>query len=175
MAPAAEEAAKGGLPQFDPSTFESQVVWLVLTLLALYFVISRIAIPRVQATLEAREDFVAGNLDKAARDKSEADDVQEALERALAGARSEAQSAIADAKAASQAHIAEAAKVLDAKLAAQVAEAEERIAKARTEALGEIAPVAIDAAVAMVARVSGSEVDAAKVSSSVANVMKREV
>ncbi|MBT7451768.1 MAG: F0F1 ATP synthase subunit B', partial [Rhodospirillaceae bacterium] len=43
------------MPQFDPSTFSSQLFWLLICFVVLYWVISKFAIPRIGDILEQRE------------------------------------------------------------------------------------------------------------------------
>ena len=51
----AEEAhGSGGLPQFDPTWWPSQLLWLALTFAVLYFVFSRSTLPRLGGILETR-------------------------------------------------------------------------------------------------------------------------
>ena len=55
------EVPSGGKPAFPPfakETFASQIVWLVITFVALYLLISRVAIPRIGGIMEAR--LIAG-------------------------------------------------------------------------------------------------------------------
>ena len=54
----AAEAAGPGMPQLDVSTFGNQIFWLVVALVAIYFVISRIAIPRIAAILAERQGTI---------------------------------------------------------------------------------------------------------------------
>ena len=39
------EHAKGGLPQLNIETFPSQIFWLVVTLVVLFYLLSKIALP----------------------------------------------------------------------------------------------------------------------------------
>ena len=43
-----------GFPPFDAHTFASQLFWLALAFIALYLLMSRIALPRIGSILEAR-------------------------------------------------------------------------------------------------------------------------
>ncbi len=55
VAGAAHEAASGGMPQLDPSHFPNQIFWLLLTLVVIYFVLSRVALPRIAGTIATRQ------------------------------------------------------------------------------------------------------------------------
>ena len=43
-----------GMPQLDFATFPNQIFWLIVTLVVIYFVLSRIALPRIGAVLAGR-------------------------------------------------------------------------------------------------------------------------
>src|ERR1700709_852540 len=52
----------GGFPPFDSSTFASQLVSLLIAFVALYLIVSRIALPRVGSVLDARQNAIEGDL-----------------------------------------------------------------------------------------------------------------
>jgi len=79
------------MPQLDPSTFGTQLFWLFLTFSTLFLIAWKIALPRMAEVLNARQDRVDGDLEKAEALKSEAEEVLAAYEKSLADATSEAQ------------------------------------------------------------------------------------
>ena len=93
--PASEQHAKG-FPPFDASTFASQLLWLAITFVALYLLMSRIALPRIGSILETRHQRVEGDLAEAQRLKDQSDAAIAAHEKALAEARGRAQHARLD-------------------------------------------------------------------------------
>ncbi len=162
---AAGAAQAPGMPQLDFSTFGNQIFWLLVTLVVIYFVLSRVALPRIAAVLAELQGTITNDIAKAEDLKAQAADAEAAYEKALADARSEAQ-AIAqatrdDIKAQGQAAQAEA----DAKIAAQAAESEKAIAEIRASALENVEVVAKDTAEALVSALGGSaskaDIDAA--------------
>src|SRR5437763_10654831 len=50
-----------GFPPFAKETFASQIVWLVITFVALYLLISRIAVPRIGGIFEERDRRIQGD------------------------------------------------------------------------------------------------------------------
>ena len=38
---------RAGMPQLDPAIFPNLIFWLVVALVALYFILSRVALPRI--------------------------------------------------------------------------------------------------------------------------------
>src|SRR6185295_10935420 len=55
----------GGMPQLDPSSFAPQLVWLAIAFLALYLVMSRLAVPAISDTIDRRQAKIQGDLDAA--------------------------------------------------------------------------------------------------------------
>lgn len=163
-----EVAAQGaGLPQLNIATFEEQVVWLFLTFIVLFVIVSRAVLPRVTKVLEEREERIANDLDTAERLKKDAEDVKNAYEEAVAKARKQAQETILGAKEKIQADIAKAQADLDAELSARAAEAEARIAKAKDEALADVGDVAAEVAGELVSKLAGLDSGDAAVSKAV--------
>ena len=62
----------GGFPPFESSTFASQLVSLVIAFVALYLIVSRIALPRVGGVIDARQNAIEGDLAAAVRNPSAA-------------------------------------------------------------------------------------------------------
>src|ERR1700749_4791892 len=122
----------GTFPPFDSSTFASQLVSLVIFFAALYLIVSRIALPRVGAVIDARQNKIEGDLAEAQKLKDESEAALKAYEADLAAARSKAQAIGNETReklnAASEAE----RKALEDKLAAKLAEAEKTIAATRT-------------------------------------------
>src|SRR5262245_5186698 len=67
----AEGGHGGGFPPFESHNFPSQVLWLAITFAALYFLMSRLALPRVASILETRAGRIASDLAEAQRLKTE--------------------------------------------------------------------------------------------------------
>ena len=44
-------AETGGMPQLDFSSWPNQIFWLVITLVAIYLILSRVALPRIASVL----------------------------------------------------------------------------------------------------------------------------
>ncbi|MBR0661035.1 F0F1 ATP synthase subunit B family protein [Neoroseomonas oryzicola] len=132
-----------------------QVVWLLLIFAALYFLMAKIALPRVGAVIENRHARIAADLEAAQAAKAEADGAMAAHRAATEAARGEARAAVASAVQAAQADSDAKAAALNARLNAQIAEAEARIEAARASAMGAIRGVATDTAEALVAKLVG--------------------
>ena len=162
------------MPQFIMGDFAPQIVWLVISFIALYFLMARVALPRVAEVLETRHGRIANDLDQAAQLKSQAETVILEYEEALAEARGNAQSTIAqatlEAAQAAEKRNAEIAEVL----AAKAAVAASRIDAAKAEALVELRGVATELALAAAERLLDAQVGQADVDVAVDAAMTNE-
>ena len=121
------------------STFPSQLIWLAVSFVLLYVLMSKIALPRIGAIFAERSKRIGDDLKAAQGFKEQSDAAHAAYEKALADARARAQ-AIANATREQQAAEAEAAnKRLEAQLHERLAAAEQSIAATRTAAMGNVA------------------------------------
>jgi len=154
------------LPQMDFANRLTtyQVLWGAVIFLILYILASRTALPKVAAVLEARAERIAGDLEDAKDAKGRADAGIQAAADATAKARSEAQAAINAALESSKAAAAVQSATLNERLDKQLKEAEGQIAAARAAALEALPGVAIDTAVTLVRRLTGSVPDPVRLS-----------
>jgi F-type H+-transporting ATPase subunit b len=142
-------------PPFNKQTFPSQLLWLTLTFVALYLLMSRVALPRIDSILALRRERISGDLAEAARLKGESDAAIASYEKSLADARSRAQALVNDSRQ-QQATAAETGrKALDATLNARIAQAESGIAATKSAAMVNVRGIATEAAAAIVERLIG--------------------
>jgi F-type H+-transporting ATPase subunit b len=144
------EAASGGMPQLDFTTFPSQIFWLIVALVALYYIVSKVALPKIVGGIEERHDAIEDDLDRAAEFKRRAQEAEKAYDAALAAARAKGQAIAAEARAAMQKDVDAAVAKADAEIAARTAESEKRIAEIRDSAMASVEAVAKDTALALV-------------------------
>ncbi|QYX56619.1 F0F1 ATP synthase subunit B' [Roseovarius sp. SCSIO 43702] len=160
-----------GLPQLCPEWMGNQIFWLLVTLVVLFFILSRIALPRIASILAERQGTITNDLAAAEDFKTKAAEAEEAYEKALSDARTEAQAIIAEAKAEIQADIDDAMAKADAEISAKTAEGEKKIAEIREGAMEAIKEVAKDTAKELVAAMGG-KADARTVTAAVNARMK---
>jgi F-type H+-transporting ATPase subunit b len=167
----AHSAADGGhkapFPPFQKETFASQLVSLLIAFVALYLIVSRIALPRVGSVIDARQNAIEGDLAEAQRLKDQSEAALKAYESELTAARSRAQAIGTETReklnAASEAE----RKILEEQLSAKLSEAEKSIASTRQAAMSNVRGIAADAAGAIVRRLTGIAPEAAAVNSAV--------
>ena len=156
----ADAAAQApGMPQLDFSTWGNQIFWLVVTLVVIYFILSRVALPRIAAILSERQGTITNDIAAAEDLKAKAKDAEAAYDKALVDARAEAHSIVAEAKAEIQSDLDAAIAKADAEIPAKAAESEKAIAEIRAGAAEAVEQVAKDTAQEIVAALGGSADD----------------
>ena len=172
MATATQCAASApGMPQLDFSTFGNQIFWLLVTLVVIYMILSRVALPRIGAVLAERQGTITNDIAAAENLRAKAVEAEAAYNKALADARVEANRIIAETKAEIQADLDKAIAKADAQIAAKTAEGEKAIAEIRESALENVTAVAKDTAKEIVIAMGGNA-DARSVNAAVTARMK---
>ena len=163
----ADGGHKAPFPPFQKETFASQLVSLLIAFVALYLIVSRVALPKVGKTIDDRQAKIEGDLAEAQKLKDESDAALKAYEADLAAARSRAQAIGNETReklnAASEAE----RKALEDKLSVKLADAEKTIAATREAAMSNVRGIAADAASAIVQRLTGVAPDGKAVASAV--------
>ena len=165
-------AGHAAFPPFQSEHFPSQVLWLTVSFVLLYVLMSKVALPRIGSILAERSRVIRDDLAAAQRLKEQSDAAHAAYEKALAEARARAQ-AIAGATRQKQAREAEAAqKRLEAQLHERLAAAEQSIAQTRAAAMGNVRAIAAEAAAAIVQRLLGKAPAAHEVAAALGDANK---
>ena len=163
----ADGGHKAPFPPFQKDTFASQLVSLVIAFVALYLIVSRIALPRVGGLLDARQNAIEGDLAAAQKLKDESDSALKAYESELAAARSRAQAISNETREKLNAAAEAQRKTLEDQLSVKLADAEKTIASTREAAMSNVRGIAADAAAAIVQRLTGIMPDGKAVDSAV--------
>ena len=167
----AAEAAAPGMPQLDFSTFGNQIFWLVITLVIIYLILSRVALPRIAEVLAERSGTIGNDIAAAEDLKAKANDAEEAYNQALTDARAEAAKIVATTKADMKAELDAAIAKADAEISKKAAESETVINNIRAAALESVEEVAKSTALTLVSVLGGKE-DTKAVDSAVSSEMK---
>jgi F-type H+-transporting ATPase subunit b len=153
------------MPQLDVNTWPPQLFWLAVTFFVLYFIISKVVIPRTGGVLEGRKTQIDSDLASAQRHRADTDKAVAEYEKALADARGTAHAIAQETRGKLSAEVDQTRAKLDGELAGKIAAAEKTIATARTNALASVTELATDIAADIVSQLIGTKVtkaDAAK-------------
>lgn len=160
-----------GMPQLCADWIPNQIFWLLVTLVVIYLVLSRVALPRIASVLAERSGTITNDIAAAEDLKVRVKDAEAAYDKALVDARSEAAKIVAVAKAEIQSELDVELAKADAKISAKTVESEAAITEIRDGAVKSVTAVAKDTAGEIVA-VFGSKADPKTVTAAVTARMK---
>ena len=159
------------MPQLELHDFAPQLIWLVISFIALYIIMARVALPRIATVIEERRDRIASDLDQAEQFKQRTDEAIAAYEEALTQARNKALGIAQETREALSGEV-EAEKLeVEKQIAEKTAEAEKRILDAKTAALSHVNEVAGDVAETIVQELIGGKLTKAEVNQAVSKVL----
>jgi F-type H+-transporting ATPase subunit b len=159
------EGGAGGLPQFDLAMWPGQMAWFLIFFVVVFVLMTRVFVPRIGGTIEARDAKIEGDVAEAWRLKDEAEAEAAKAAADMAQARAQAMKVADEARSRSQAQLAKRLAEEEAKLAETSAAAEARIAAARAEAMSNVGSIAAGAAQAIVEKLTGKAATAAELAS----------
>lgn len=157
------------MPQITqlPLIFFSQLFWLLVVFAIIFFGIGRGMLPKIQSTVDAREDKISGDLERAQAARLEADATEAAWRSRMDAARAEAARLAQDAKQESGRETETRVKAAADQINRKVESSEAKIRDAVSSARAEIETVAADLTAEMVKRLTGLTVDASEAAAAV--------
>ncbi|HEX2449242.1 MAG TPA: ATP F0F1 synthase subunit B [Methyloceanibacter sp.] len=160
------------MPQLNPLDWGPQLVWLLITFGVLYFLMLKVALPRIGSVIDARAARIAKDLADADKLRRKTEEAIAAYEQALAEAKQKAHAIVDEGRAKLKEETAAERARLDAELAKRGAEAEERIRAAKESAMRDVNVVAADVAADIVRQLIGIAPAKAEVEKAVAAARK---
>jgi F-type H+-transporting ATPase subunit b len=151
----AETAEKSGLPQLNPESYPSQLIWLAITFGFLYFALSSYILPRIGAAIEERRERIQSDIDQAEQLKAETDKAIADYEQALATARSDASRIARETREKLAAETEQERSAVEAQVAEKIKEAEQRINAVKATALAQVGDIASETAGDIVGKLIG--------------------
>jgi F-type H+-transporting ATPase subunit b len=165
--------AAGSMPQLVPEDMPPQLVWLAILFAVLYLLMSGVAVPRISATLKARDDKISGDLAAAEKANDDARAAIETYNQRLIAARESARGLTREREEADATAATARLSQLSERIGAQIAEAEKRIGEQRANALTGLEQMANEVAESVYAKLVGQPADSGALSGKVSSAMKR--
>jgi F-type H+-transporting ATPase subunit b len=154
---AVHEAAEhgGGLPQFDPTSWPSQVFWLAVFFTLLYFVFGKLTIPTLGKTIETRASYIAEHIKKAEALSAEAEILKNEVNAAYKAAGHTASVQITEAETVAKAKLASALTDFRNRYEQQVATTEQNINSAKQSAMADMEQIVVALASQAAEKIAG--------------------
>lgn len=158
-ADAAEKTS--GMPQLDPTTYPSQLFWLVIVFVALFWVMNRKALPLVSEILNLRANKIRQDLEAAEKLKKQAEKLQAKIQQSLDSARATANETLKSAQTEATEYNAKQAEKTNKAINSMVSEALDNISEACNQGKRDIDASAVDITQTIVDKLGGGiQVDA---------------
>ena len=151
---------QAGLPQFDITTFPSQIFWLVVAFALLYVLFSSRVLPDISAVIEKRKKSIESDLLEAEKLQAEAENVQATYEKSIDDARHAAAETLKQAEEASKKSADKKFNAFQLKAEKEMNAAIVRIEESKQAVFKEIDDIAVDVVVASVEKLTGLTIDA---------------
>jgi F-type H+-transporting ATPase subunit b len=148
-------------PPFESDTFLSQLIWLTISFGLLYYLMAKVALPRIESIMHERAQRLSSDLEEAQRMKEEADRAGEAYQTSLREAQNKAGGIVQEARNRLQAEADERRKKQEADLSEKLAASEKTIRESTERAMGNVRGIAAETASAIVERLTGKAPDKA--------------
>ena len=121
------------MPQLEPASYISQIFWLTVTFLCLWFTMSLFIIPRIKEIIEARAQKIEDYVQKAQTINKQALETLQRYEEAIEKAKNVAQEKIAEQRTALDQQIEERKNEMQDILSKKILENEQILEKERIE------------------------------------------
>jgi F-type H+-transporting ATPase subunit b len=166
----AQPAAEKPFPPFDTANFVSLLIWLAITFGLLYWLMSRIALPRVAGILEARHAKINSDILAANGKRKEADQAAADYQKTLADARANAQALAQETHARLAAEADAKRHTLETDLNGKLAAAEAQIGQTKAKAMANVDQIAQNTAAAILEHITGKPADSAAIAAAIAKI-----
>ena len=146
------------MPQMEFADYVPQIVWLVITFATLYFLMAKLALPRITDILESRQRRLDQDLELAEKLRDEATVALAGYESLMAAAHAKTEIILSEARETLQRETAQRLDALKGQLESKVTESERRIQNTMAQAVDEVVVAASVSARSGVKKLIGFEV-----------------
>lgn len=145
------------MPQLEPdkALFTAQLFWLAVTFIALYFILAKSVLPKIQAVITNRRKTLSDNLAAAEEARLAATTAEEDLKKQLETAKQEARRLSDEALQKARATIAEKQSAIETKLSEDISAHEKSLNAKRQELVQSVEDISLDAATNILSDVFG--------------------
>ena len=162
------------MPQLDLTSYTPQIFWLIAVFLCLWWLMAKIALPRIGLVLEERQSKINDNLDTANNLHREAKTELETYEKLISEAHENARTIINDANQQGiETSLSQQSELRDS-LTKQIANAEKEIESAKELALKNIKQSAREVASAALSRLGGINITEEKLNTAIENMINKD-
>ena len=157
-------AESGGMPQLNPEFWISQIFRLTLTFGILYFVLSKIILPKISANLELRKSQIQENIEAADKQRNESEKKLKEYDEIILKTKIDANNIFKNARDKAIKDINLKREALDNQIDEEIKKAEKEINNLKKDAPEKINKIAIETSSIILKKVIGAEVNNSSIS-----------
>lgn len=145
----------GGLPQFDPTSWPSQLFWLAVFFTLLYMIFGKSVIPSLGETIETRASYIADHIQKAEALSAEAEILKNEVNAAYKAASHTAARHISETETTAKAALSGALTEFRSHYDQKVIDTEEKITAAKKTAMADMEKIVVALATQAAEKIAG--------------------
>ena len=166
--------AEAGMPQLDPKFWIAQIFWLILVFSSLYFIVSKIFLPKITLTIENRKSKIVSDLNEAQKLKENAEVKLKEYNKIIENSKKDAQKIISDGRKKLNEDIEIKKKKFDAEIEKELQAVEKEIKELKKNSISDVAKIAESASTEIIKQIIGAEVNKSNVSAIVSDIINKK-
>ena len=167
-------AESGGMPQLNPEFWVSQIFWLTITFGILYFVLSKLILPKISSNLESRKSQISDNIEAADRQREESEKKLKEYEQIISTSKIEAKNLFSQAREKALKDINVKREILNKQIDEEIKKAENEINQLRKKAPEKINKIAVDTSSEIIQKLIGTQINNSSISAIVDDLYRKD-
>ena len=168
-------AADEGMPQLNPDYWVSQIFWVMLIFGALYVILWKPILPKINENLENRKSQILNDLDDAQELKNQSEKKISEYNIILSKAKEDAKKILDETRKKINLDIENKNNQFNLEIEKEVENAEKEIKALKLSSIKDINKISIETSSEIVRKMVGTEVNASSVSAIVEDISKKEI
>tara|TARA_Y100000817_G_scaffold247048_1_gene199138 strand:- start:945 stop:1511 length:567 start_codon:yes stop_codon:yes gene_type:complete len=165
-------AAEAGMPQLDPTYWASQAFWLIIIFSSIYFLISKIFIPKIKNSIDSRENKIRKDIEEASVLKENAEKKLKEYDHLIKTAKIEAKKIIFESRKTLNESMEVKKKQIEKEIEKEIQNAESEIEKFKINSVDKTGVIAEEIASNLIENIFGEELNKSSMSATISETMK---
>ncbi len=166
-------ASDEGMPQLNPEFWISQIFWLTVVFGSLYILLSKLILPKISNSLEARKSQITENIEAAEKQRNESDKKLKEYEKIINDAKIEAKNIFNQTREKNLRDINNKKEILEKEINEEVNKVEKEILDFKKKSPEKINKIAIETSADLIKQIIGAEVNNSNISAIVEDISKK--
>tara|TARA_Y100001935_G_scaffold250903_1_gene251817 strand:- start:1179 stop:1757 length:579 start_codon:yes stop_codon:yes gene_type:complete len=168
-----QASESGGMPQLDPEFWFSQIFWLVITFGVLYFVLSKLILPRISENLETRKSQILDNLELAEKQRNQSEAKLKEFDNIILKSKIDAKNLFNDSRKKLLDDISKKRKKLDEEIDKEIKIVENEIDELKRKSPEKINKIAVETSSDLINQLIGAKVNNSSITAIVSDIVNK--